>query len=174
MHLSTLFSNLLVAAQLISLPSFAHGRFLAEDGVAHRLDARQTCAVRNCQHNVQVLTNTEYVLEELDGEIGFTFESTWRGGVNLRVTNGIGVGLHVTITGFNGGFTQVVDIGANGATVSLNGAYWQVWNHAYVQIAVTYRAPLGAKAKAGTKPSKAGAKRDLLGEGTDIQILKRE
>lgn len=175
MHLSTLFSNLLVAVQLISLPSFAHGRFLVEE--AHQLQARQYCRLRSCTNLVTVLIGEALVLEDddLGGEVEFKWIAINGNEVGIQTRNTIGVSVRAVIQGFSGAFTQAIQVGIGQQTFPLTNAHWLNWHNAQIRLTCTYAAGFPAQpyaAKAGTKPKKAAGKRDQLGEG--IEILVRE
>ncbi|KAE9978879.1 hypothetical protein EG327_007217 [Venturia inaequalis] len=144
MHLSTLFSNLLVAAQLVSLPGFAHGRYLAAlipDNPAHWFTPRQVCRVRTCDARLRCTNGGAAVLtdEEMNGGVGFQFYRTTTGGVAMQVQNTMDVRIHYTITGFNGHFFYPGEIGVGGVTVSFQHSHWDNWHNQDFDIAVTYR-----------------------------------
>lgn len=171
MHLSTLFSNLLVAAQLVSLPGFAHGRYLAAlipDNPAHWFTPRQVCRVRTCDARLRCTNGGAAVLqdEEMNGGVGFQFYRTTTGGVAMQVQNTMDVRIHYTITGFHGHFFYAGEIGVGGVTVFFQHSHWDNWHNQDFDIAVTYRFD-------------GKRKRDLLigqsaqGEGKEIQFLKR-
>ncbi|KAE9964543.1 hypothetical protein BLS_008248 [Venturia inaequalis] len=184
MHFSTLFSNLLVATQLGSLPSLAHGRSVAllPASLAYSLEPRQTCATRHCGINVPVLAGQAAILEdeEMDGSLEFVLFRTNTGGVAMGITNGLGVQLLVRVAAFNGQFHQDQDVGAHGVTMTMTGAHWDIWHGNEIRIDVAYRyglAKLSAKPHTA-KPNKAGGKRDLLidasAQGEAIENEKRD
>ncbi|KAE9971821.1 hypothetical protein EG328_005352 [Venturia inaequalis] len=151
MHLSTLFSNLLVATQLGSYPSFAYGRSMAllpgrsmallPDTPLHSLEPRQFCAVRDCNANVECFSGRMAVLndEELDASIGLVLIRTSTGGVGLLVSNGLGVDIRVSVTAFNGQFHDFRDVGSAGINWVFPGAHYDIWHGNQVNLRVTYR-----------------------------------
>lgn len=178
MHISTLFSNLLVVAQIISLPSLIHGRFLFEDSAAHPFEKRQTCAARTCNELVQARISQANIFmdHELQGALEFLWIAVDGNGVGIQIENGLGVIVHATIRAFNNEFYQIAEIGIHGLTLVLQGARWLNWHNQMVSVQLTYRAgvPVNKGQPQPPKPKKAGGKRDLLGEGMDVQFLKRE
>ncbi|KAE9991734.1 hypothetical protein Vi05172_g5779 [Venturia inaequalis] len=148
MHLSTLFSNLLVATQLGSYPSFAYayGRSIAllPDTPSHSLEPRQFCAVRDCNTNVDCISGREAVLNDVgyDASISLTIIRTSTGGVGLLISNGLEVDIRVYVTAFNGQFHDYRDVGSAGVNWIFPGAHYDIWHGNEVNLRVTYRARL--------------------------------
>ncbi|KAE9985685.1 hypothetical protein EG328_007099 [Venturia inaequalis] len=165
MHLSSLFSKLLVAAQLVSLPSFAHGRSLPRDSSVYPLEPRQTCRLRTCDSESTVQEGGTDILqdEELNGQIEFLWIRVMGGGVALSITNGLDVHVHLTVSAFGGHFFQSEEVGAQGVTMIMKDAHWPIWHNQVVVLQLSYRfgdAKLTGK-PSGIKPKKAGGKRNL-------------
>ncbi|KAE9975443.1 hypothetical protein EG328_003180 [Venturia inaequalis] len=141
MHLSTLFSNLLVATQLGSYPSFAYayayGRSIAlfPDTLSHSLEPRQFCAVHDCNVNVECQSGREATLhdDELDAAISLTIIRTSMGGIGLLIQNGLGVDVRVSVTAFNGQFRDYRDIGTAGVNWIFGGAHYDIWHATVVE-----------------------------------------
>ncbi|RDI88748.1 hypothetical protein Vi05172_g1096 [Venturia inaequalis] len=146
MHLSTLFSNLLVATQLGSLPSLAYGSSVAllPDTPSHSLEPRQFCAVTDCNVNVVCQSGRASTLndDELNASIELVLVRTNLGGVGLLISNGLGGDVRVSVTAFNGQFHDYRDVGSAGITWIFAGAHYNIWHGNEVNLRVTYRTRL--------------------------------